>query len=75
LNSFFSNAKTLTLAKKAQHTDRKTVSMFKVKQVVLENKDKKLVGPKSVNIDGEMVAPSPCKVTVLPRVVKVLCPF
>jgi diacylglycerol kinase (ATP) len=60
---------TMTAAEKTKHMNRKNVQSFQCKafRVIPDAKDKhKLVGPKSVNVDGELIAAAPFQCTVMP---------
>lgn len=69
------NLKTLTLAKKGLHTTRKNAKYVKCTEVTLLPSDNRLKGPNTINIDGELSCPSPCKIVVVPRALRVFCPF
>lgn len=68
------NIKTFKLAQKGAHVTRKQVFHVKVKSAILEPTGKRLRGPKTLNIDGELSGYSPLKISVLPDAIRVLTP-
>ena len=72
--NIISNVITFNLAKKAKHTKRSQVMMVKCTEVTLQPLDDRLKGPDSVNVDGELTGPSPCRINVVPGALRIFCP-
>ena len=69
-----SNIITFDKAKTGDHVKRKKFFGAKVSEVTLIPKDGRLRGPNTVNIDGELVGPSPCRITVVPGAIRIFTP-
>jgi diacylglycerol kinase (ATP) len=68
------NIKTFDLAKKGKHVDRSQIFLTKCTECTIMPLDGRLKGPNTVNVDGELNGPTPCKITVVPGALRFFCP-